>query len=332
MPQNSYAYAVGRIRVLENKLLDNDKINRMVDAPSAGDVLKVLAESEYGQGEELNSPYDYELLLSAELEKTYQFIQAITPNQNITDLYLLQYDIHNLKVLIKARYIENLQDKPLMSIGTISMDVLKSAVANKDYKLLPPFLKEAIERLEDTLDMRVDPQKIDISLDNAYYNRVFTVSNKSGNAFLRELFIKRIDLTNIKTMLRVKKIGEGFEFLKNLLLPHGSLDFSLFDKAMDGALEQLLHTAQLSEYDKVLTDGIQAFIKNGNLMVYERLMDNYLLDFVKSHKYNPLGIEPVVGYLLAKENELKLVRMIMVGKTNNIPNDRVRERLRDVYV
>lgn len=332
MPQSSYAYAVGRIRVLETKLLGSDKIDRMLDAPSAGDILKILAENEYGQEQEIETPHDYELLLSAELRKTYQLIETIIPNDEIIRLYPLQYDIHNLKVLLKSRLLGNMQDKYLVGIGTIPVEYLKNAAASGDYSLLPDFLAAVLQEIDNIMSQRIDPQKIDILLDRAYYDRVFTVCSRKGNTFIKQLFIKRVDLINIKTLLRVKKIGEGFEFLNNLLLPHGSLEAGFFEKAIDGTLEELIHSVRNTEYGKVVTGGVQDFIKSGSLMVYERLMDNYILDYLKSHKYNPLGIEAIVGYLLAKENELKLVRMIMVGKINNIPNDRIRERLRDVYV
>jgi len=332
MQQTSYAYAVGRIKVLENKLLSRDKIDRMLEAPSAEEAIKVLAENEYGQGQDMANPHDYEKLLSAELEKTYQLINTITPNKAITDLFLLRYDIHNLKVLLKARFLGNEQDQFLAGIGSIPVADLKNAVLNQDYENLPPFLARALTELEEALSLKFDPMKIDLFLDRAYYDWVFTVCNKGRNAFLRQLFIKRVDLTNIETMFRVRKIGEGFEFLKKLLIPHGSFDFSFFSAAMDQTPEEFLQAMKNSEYAKVLTAGIQDFIKTGSLTLYERLMDDYIMGFLKSHKYNPLGIEPVIGYLLAKENEIKLVRMIMVGKINRIPNDRIRERLRDVYV
>jgi len=283
MPQKSYVYAVSRIRVLENKLLSSDKIDRMVDAVSAEEVLKVLAESEYGLGQELSSPHDYEQLLSAELMKTYQFIQSITPDQEITDLYLLQYDVHNLKVLLKARFLGDIKDEPLMDIGTLPIDLLRDAVKDKDYRDLPQFLQTGLNKLENALSLRVDPMKIDLLLDQAYYNWAFVVANKRNNIFIKNLFIKRVDLTNIKSLLRVKKTGEGYEFLKNLLLPNGNFDFLFFSKAMEATLEQLVSSTQYGEYAKVLTEGVQAFIKNGSLTVYERLMDNYLLDFIKVH-------------------------------------------------
>ena len=44
----SYPYASARIFALENKLIGRDRVDRMVEASSAEEALKVLAETEYG--------------------------------------------------------------------------------------------------------------------------------------------------------------------------------------------------------------------------------------------------------------------------------------------
>ena len=53
---------------------------------------------------------------------------------------------------------------------------------------------------------------------------------------------------------------------------------------------------------------------------------------MKKAKTIPFGIEPIIGYIYAKENEIKLIRIIMVGQMNNVPKEVIRERLRDSYV
>ena len=45
-----------------------------------------------------------------------------------------------------------------------------------------------------------------------------------------------------------------------------------------------------------------------------------------------MGIEVPVSYILALENEIKNVRIILAGKDAALPEDRIRERLRDCYV
>ena len=67
MRATTYAYAIGRIRALEPKLLTFDRLERMADAKTAEAALRILAETEYGSKvSELASPYDYELMLARE--------------------------------------------------------------------------------------------------------------------------------------------------------------------------------------------------------------------------------------------------------------------------
>jgi len=61
-------------------------------------------------------------------------------------------------------------------------------------------------------------------------------------------------------------------------------------------------------------------------------MDNYIIELNKQSKYVHFGPEPIFSYIVAKETEIKVLRIIMVSKLNNIPPDRIRERLRDLYV
>jgi V/A-type H+-transporting ATPase subunit C len=56
------------------------------------------------------------------------------------------------------------------------------------------------------------------------------------------------------------------------------------------------------------------------------------MDFIKKAKQVSFGVEPLIGYIIAKETEIKIIRIIMVGKLNNIAPNIIRERLRDAYV
>jgi len=64
----------------------------------------------------------------------------------------------------------------------------------------------------------------------------------------------------------------------------------------------------------------------------EKLFDNKLIEYVKSAKYISYGIEPLAAYLIAKENEIKIARIIMAGKLAGIPSELIRERMRETYV
>ena len=48
--------------------------------------------------------------------------------------------------------------------------------------------------------------------------------------------------------------------------------------------------------------------------------------------HNPFGIGPLAAYLIARENEIKTVRIILSGKLNELPEESIRERVREMYV
>ena len=39
-----------------------------------------------------------------------------------------------------------------------------------------------------------------------------------------------------------------------------------------------------------------------------------------------------MAYVIARENEIKTVRIILTGRQNDLPDDAIRERIREMYV
>jgi V/A-type H+-transporting ATPase subunit C len=83
--------------------------------------------------------------------------------------------------------------------------------------------------------------------------------------------------------------------------------------------------------DQVVEQTMQG-IEGGTSWALERTMDNRLMDLARQGGNEIFTIGPVLGYLLAREAEAKAIRLIMVGKLNRLPQDKIRERLRDMYV
>jgi V/A-type H+-transporting ATPase subunit C len=330
----SYPYASARIFALENKLIGRDRVDRMVEASSAEEALKVLAETEYGASiSELDGPHDYERLLSHEVQRIYDFFETISPNPDITRLFFLKYDFHNLKVLLKSRYLGRNNEEPLIGAGgTIPLDTLKEAIEERKYQGLPSYMAKAVEEIEEAMDTRMDPRRIGTILDKAMYQHIFDVCEEKKCSFALDYFRMQADLINIRSFLRVRKLDETFEFLKGLLLPSHDMGEDFFLDVMEEPIEDFVLRLRDSKYGQVVVKGVEEYINTGSLSTYERLMDDFLLGFVRAARWNPGGIEPIIGYLLAKENEIRIIRIIMVGKINNMPTDTIRERLRDVYV
>lgn len=328
-----YAYAVGRVRAMETRLLDRGKIDRMVEAKSAEEALKVLGETEYAEYlADLDGVHDYEKILDAELRRVYLELRKISPDPELIGLFARKFDYHNIKVLFKAAKLNEKRDELLVGeVGNIPVGELARAVSDDDYRNLPPQMRQAAEKLAEAFRLEPDPQLVDLLFDRAMYQELAETLDKLGSPFLKDYFTYLIDLLNLKSYLRVKRAGRSREFLEQALLPGGGVDVAKLVQLVE-PLEVLVDRLMYSRYSRVIEEGIQSYQKTDTLTRYEKLADDFLLKHIKQAKYLVFGPEPLVGYLLAKENEIKMIRIIMVGKINQLPTEEIKERLRDVYV
>ncbi len=328
----AYAYAVGRIRALETRLIDRSKLNRMIEAPSPEEVLKILAETDYATAVAgLESHHDFETVLSDELGRIFTELKKMGPRPEIIDLLMLRFDIHNLKVFFKAKYLE-IKAELLFPTGTLPLPKLQEAVTALDFREFPPRLRQVAERIAEEFAITRDSQVIDLILDHFLFTEVIYASREIGSVFLEGFFQKQIDLTNIKTFIRVQRIGRDREFLKKVLLPHGRLAPQLFTGLLGDSLESLVRELAMSEYGPLVEEGVREWLDRKSLARLERLADDFITTFLQRGKQTPFGLEALIGYLWAKEIEIMNIRLIMVGKINKLPNEAIRERIRHVYL
>ena len=328
MPQPSYPYACARISALENGLLDAAAIKRMADG-SLDDALRTLLDMRYGGIPDATSA-DCERMIENERVRTAREIREISPAPEITDLFLLPVDVHNLKVLLKARLLGS-ADADVMEGGLYALELLQGAVQSQDYRVLPPAFCETLNELERALKVRVEPQRISVALDRAYLTHALGVARASKDPFVTEYFETLADFDNMITFLRLRAMGAPQEDMRDMLLPEGTIRA----EALIGAYE-LSHDALV----RILTDcrargaiaaGLNEMAKSGSIGAMEKMRDDTLLSLVKSHRHDVLTLFPVVGYLFAREREAKAVRLILTVKRNGLNESVIAERLREMY-
>ena len=114
--------------------------------------------------------------------------------------------------------------------------------------------------------------------------------------------------------------------MKRAMAECDSLSVSQLSKAalsgMDAICEYLRGTAYAEGAD-ALAESPSAF---------ERWCDNRIIQTISPEKYHAFTIGPVIAYVIARQNEIKTVRIILSGKQNELPDDSIRERLREMYV
>lgn len=97
-------------------------------------------------------------------------------------------------------------------------------------------------------------------------------------------------------------------------------------------IEEMIDRYLYSDYGTAVKPGFEEFKKSGSLHVLEREIDNTLMEVIRRAKYLVFGIEPLLGYAIAKEIEVKNLRMIMVLKLMQVKTEYIKERIRNSYV
>lgn len=327
-----YAYAVARVKAMETRLLVQGQFDRMIGASSAEEALKVLSETDYAASvAELEDVHGFESFLSEELRYNYDLLIKFSPTPELIGMLALRYDIHNLKVLFKSKFL-GVQTDLLIPIGAYELVKLENAVSEDDYRFLDEKIRRAAESVTEDFMVNRDPQVIDLVLDRVLYDHLITEAREKQSVFLEGLFLREVDLINLKTLIRVKRMGLGRDFLKKALLPKGTLSPDRLTAMIEEPLESFVSMLAISDYAELVNEGVREWSEKGSASLLEKLSDNYITAYLRQGKWVPFGIEPLVGYIWAKEIEIKNIRIVMVGKINKLPAEAIRERIRDVYV
>lgn len=334
MDRMEYTQAVATMRVYEKRLLDPIKVERMVDAESADEVLKILQETEYSRSMgNVKRPEDFETVLSSEMDHVYDDINRKVKDPKIIALLSLRYDYQNLKMLLKAEALGQDQTPVLSELGTVPSQAFKSNFESNNLKDAGQQFAEAAALARDEFSKNRDPQQLDFIVDKAYFSHMNDILKTLRDVDMIKDYIRyQIDSFNLLALMRTKKQEKDPRFIKEVVVPGGEIPVrDVLESATDSP-EQVANRFRGKKIGRALTKGIEAYQATGRLGEMERQLENGLIHTIRPAKQVVFGPEPLFGYIAAKERENKNLRMIMVSKLNNISPDKLRERLRDMYV
>jgi len=324
-----YAYAVGRVRALETKLFTKADFSRLLDAADFRQALRLLAELGYPVSEETR---EYEPVLMAEQKAALILLDQLSEDEGLTELFRRRYDYHNLKVLLKGKHSGQELEQAVLDLGLVSVEVLAEAVMGGEVGELPETLARAMAAAEAVFAERRAPQDLDVAVDQEQYAFMAQALGRRDNPFLQTWLAWEVDLQNIRTFLRLRWLEENLKLLERDMLPGGSLDAGFFREIREEPLDTLAQTFLKTPYGKAIAEGISQLKAQKSFAHLERSCDDLLIQFFKRSRETSFGVEPVVAYLLLKEFEIKAVRAVLVGKLNDLPKERIKERLPSEYV
>ena len=317
------------VRALENRLVTESDLNRMIDAAGVDEAARILTDDGY-EPMEAETEAALEQTLRAEREKLMEDLRQFLPDQSLLDLFRIRYDYHNAKVAVKAAATGASADRLLMSGGRFAAEEVLRAVQEGEESILPQHMADAVREALETVASTGDPQLGDFLLDRAYFAELTELAAGIGSQFLTGYVELMVDAANLRTLIRVLRLHKDADFLMKAVCPGGRIGVEqLYALAQNGGgIEEVYRVTDLAEAAAL---GAEA-LGGGSLTAFERACDDTLTHALQEAKLIPFGLEPVVAYLAAKEQELQNVRIVMSGRLAGLRPEIIRERMREAYV
>lgn len=330
--QYDYTFPCVVIRSEEVNLLSGEDMERVMNQTTVQGVMNILSEFGYGDGKEPDNPRDYEKVLRTKLEEAYETVYSIIPDEKEMNLFSYPNDFHNAKVLLKAEFLKTNAEHLLLDTGIIPKEQMEEMIRKRNFEGMSVKMREAVKEAIDVFSKTRDPQEIDIILDKACYQDMLSDAEDSKNEFVINYIRLLIDILNVNAFVRLREIEKPKTFFRKICLTGGNLDGGFFEDAYEEAYQSLAEKLEPFGFRDVFLKGAEDARVYAKYTCFEKLLDDLKLSFVRDSLYIPFGIEPIVGYIVAKETEIKNLRIILAGLVAGTPKDEIRERLRETYV
>ncbi len=326
--ENDFLSISARVRVLENRLLTFERMERMIDAKDAADAAKVLGECGYPDLPEVtNSALD--AMLAQAQAALFEDMGKAVGNPALMDVFRCKYDYHNAKTLVKAEALKLDQDKLLLGGGRYDPAALAEDYRREDLRSYAETFREAIGHAREVLGSSGDPQQADFILDRAYFQELTALAKASGSKFLEGYVAALIDGANLRSAVRAARLDKGGEFLRQVLAEGGSVSPEDIAKVKGSELNRVFKGTALQAAAEA---GAALAVPNGGALTdFERMCDDAVMDYLAKARMIPFGEQPVVAYLYAREAEATAIRIILTGRMAGIDGSTIRQRLRRAY-
>lgn len=323
MADKKYTYAVARIRALELGLFSSATLEQLIACKTIESCLQFLTERGWGDSE---TPLEIDAILTRETEKIWETIRELHVDMDVFHVLSYQKLFHNLKAAIKEVCTSEVNAHIFFEDCEIGQEEMMRIVKERDYQSLPEEMREAAQEAYETLLHTRDGQLCDVIVDRAALEAIRKAGKASKEQIIREYAESTVAIADIKIAYRCAKTGKKPDFVRRALAPCDTLDMELLTRAAvsgTAAVEEYLTQAGYEEAAEAMHESNSAF---------ERWCDNRMIQTIQPQKYNPFTIGPLVAYVLARENEIKTVRIILTCRQNQLPEQAIRERIREMYV
>ena len=329
--EDEFVFADAFIGCQVQNLMHKADLIRLANCPDLLSARTLLMEFGYDDPKDTEVD-DVELFIRHEQTKLYEMIFKNLPGRTEMACFLYPYDYHNIKVSLKAEILGDTPgEKQLISVGDYDWKMMVAMVRDRNYSVMRPIMRDAIQEATDTYGRTGDPQEIDLILDKACYKDMLRGATETESQFLIDFVRTEIDTLNLKAFVRLKMMNRPWTFFKKVFIEEGFITEEVFLAGYDEPIQQFADRMIHPGLANALKEGARSLEENGHFVRIESLLDNVLMEENRKAKNYLVGIEPIAGYWYAKGQEIDNVRIILDGILIQEDPDYVELFIRDTY-
>jgi len=310
-----YAFATGKVRALQTQMLSEAVLLAMANAESFEAAVDLLTATEYAIAQRSKSLAEVENTLQLRRAQTRNLFKDLIIDEPIIQLLKIRQDFANLRLALRRKLTERLLGTDYSSDGSIPAEEFEEIFEEERYSPLPMYLQEAIEQAVLAYYQNKDVRQIDYALDKMHARYRIKKAEELNNIFLLGLFRIMIDLTNIRTMLRLK-FAESEH--RDVFLDYGYIETERFKRGLDVDYDALGQLFFATAYYELVESSVRYLTSNKSFLKAEYNCQQHLMEFLRTTSQITAGPQPIIAYFLMKENEIRMVRLILTAKKNHV--------------
>jgi len=322
----SYVYSATRLNTLGTQLLSQTDIDRLMVAAPGEELATALKETYLAPYVLQVANEDVTEAIESTLIEAKQLIARIAPDSDVFSVLWIQYDIHNLRVFVKAtqtgKSFEEVE-KYTSNRGIYTPTDLFAHVSDGSLNRLQIDWQAAYDAALRHVEAG-ELDKVDAVFDELLFTTIKRTAQKHGEPFAKRYVAAVIDMYNAKARLRLAKLGLATmqpEFITGGTFAASELTSV---EAVSAAFETLS--------PGYFTSAVESYQTSGNTSELDARIDDYLITITKSAATDLFSSASLVLYYLRTRQAATNIRTIVVGRNSGMNTESIKANLRTAYV
>ena len=326
-----YPYTYVRTNVMRTLLLEKEAYHKMLKM-GFSEITRFLQDSVYKREiDRLATEYSgadlLEIALNANLRASFEKLRRISSEELVLliDEYLKRKDIEDIKTILRGKYTNAREDmikSALQGAGTLSLDFFYGLLKFESVEEILRNLKiidfSHLEEAYSEFREKNTLAPIENALDHFYFNEImeFTERLPKEGMLFKGFLTEEIEVKNLLALLRLKREQIPKDEIKKHLFFPKRKEEEIFNEVLDmGDFDEIAKKLGKKAYGAIVKEGIKTFNEKNSFIELEIGLYKYLLDksILLLHQ-NILSIDVILGYMFAKEIEIRNLKILIKGK------------------